>query len=378
MRSTITARLAVAPYPFLTMRVLHTIATIDPATGGPARSVPQLLLALKSAGLNVALWTADTPQAAWLEHLQGSEIPIYNGDLNNLPRVDLIHDHGLWLMNNHRVASYARAKNIPRIVSPRGMLEPWALNHKKWKKRAAWWLYQRGNLQTAVSLHATAGSEARQFRKLGLNAPIVELPNGVEMAKTETQKTKTLKGEVRTALFLSRIHPKKGLPLLVGAWAKVKPAGWRMIVVGPDEGGHRAEIQAMVREQGLADVWEFRDACEGSAKADLWRDANLFILPTYSENFGIAVAEALAAGIPVITTTGAPWQGLLDHRCGWWVEPAMELVANALAEATQLDLAELAEMGKRGQRWVSRDFAWPGIASRMITAYREILSTAAL
>ncbi len=398
------------------MRVLHTIATIDPATGGPARSAPQLLAALKDAGLDVALWTPEPLAAAWQMPLQERGIPIHSGELKDLPPFDLIHDHGLWLMNNRRVAAYAGAWKIPRVVSPRGMLEPWALNHKKWKKRAAWWLYQRRDLRSVAALHATAASEARQFRALGLLAPIIELPNGVEILEDRSQNAGRAlenlekpgealagmaegKSEVRdqtseigiedaslltadlgtltsgpkTALFLSRVHPKKGLPLLVGAWAKVRPAGWRMVVVGPDEGGHRAEIQAMVRQQGLTDAWEFRDACEGTAKADLLRSADLFILPTYSENFGIAVAEALAAGIPVITTTGAPWQGLLDHRCGWWVEPAMEAIAKALAEATHQDAAELAAMGERGRRWVHTEFAWPGIASRMAEAYRKIV-----
>ncbi|MES2922346.1 MAG: glycosyltransferase [Verrucomicrobiota bacterium] len=396
------------------MRILHTIATIDPATGGPARSVPQLLIALKAAGLDVSLWTAEPPEAAWLMALRERKIPIHSGDLNFIPSFDLIHDHGLWLMNNHRVATYAGARKIPRVVSPRGMLEPWALNHKNWKKRAAWWLYQRRDLRTVAALHATAGSEARQFRKLGLKAPIIELPNGVEIPESREQRAECEEsvgelGETRrssgwhgrrqsksedassllsalcpppstlkTALFLSRIHPKKGLPLLVGAWAKVRPAGWRMIVVGPDEGGHRAEVQTMVREHGLTDAWEFRDACEGPAKVDLLHRADLFILPTHSENFGIAVAEALAAGTPVITTTGAPWQGLLDHHCGWWVEPAMEPISGALAEGTNKSTAELAEMGGRGRRWVEAEFAWPGIASRMAEAYGKIVATGAL
>ena len=376
------------------MRVLHTIASLDPSSGGPARSVPQLLIALKEAGADVRLWVAGFTEPDWRRELTEHGIPVEFVTPPNLSQVTLIHDHGLWLPSNHRAAGWARESGIPRIVSPRGMLEPWALNHRKWKKRLAWWLYQRRDLHTAVALHATAPSEEAQFRKLGLKMPVFVIPNGValpkeasrvegresmaEGGKTEKPKVKggnqiTPQANQKTALFLSRIHPKKGLPMLVEAWARVRPPGWRMRVIGPDELGHRAEIAALVEAAGLGNCWNLEGEADDSGKWEAIAGADLFILPTYSENFGISIAEALAGGLPVITTTGAPWGGLLDHGCGWWVEPSVDELTRSLAEATSTPIESLREMGARGRKWVAHEFSWKGIAQSMIKAYKTMV-----
>jgi glycosyltransferase involved in cell wall biosynthesis len=245
------------------------------------------------------------------------------------------------------------------------MLEPWALNQKKWKKQLAWWLYQRHDLNRATFLHATAISEAQQLKHMGLSVPVEVVPNGVTLPSIQTRKSAT----ERTVLFLSRIHPKKGLLLLADAWAKVRPSGWKMLVVGPDEDGHRNEVQNRVSELGIGSSWEFQDSVFGEQKTQVFQQAAIFVLPTHSENFGIAIAEALSCGLPVITTTQAPWEGLITNRCGWWVPADSRQLASALAEATSLSLEELHQMGERGRRWVQDEFAWPSIAERLLKAY---------
>lgn len=373
------------------MRVLHTIASIDPSTGGPARSVPNLAMALRRAGVEVALWTPEPQQKSWLVQLKVAGIETYSGDLADLPDFDVIHDHGVWLLNNRRVAAYSKSKRRPRIVSPRGMLEPWAMNHKKWKKKLAWWLYQRRDLQSAAALHATAESEAEQLRNLGFKQRIIVAANGVEVDGTSNieRPTSNVEGQVGydslgaragfikhqpTALFLSRIHPKKGLPVLVDAWSRVRPQGWRMRIVGPDEAGHRKEVEEMVAKAGLTETWIFEGSLDGEAKWDCYRNADLFILPTYSENFGIAVAEALACGVPVITTTGTPWEGLAERHCGWWVEPTASALETALKAAVNMRSEELRAMGGRGAAWMKSDFAWEGIADQMTGGYQSLLA----
>jgi len=362
--------------------------------------VPQLLIALKEEGLDVALWVASRVLSEWSRALTEMGIPVICGESPDLKGVSLIHDHGVWLPSNHLVAQWAREAGIPRMVSPRGMLEPWALNHRKWKKRLAWWLYQRGDLLKASALHATAPSEEAQFRKLGLKMPVFVVPNGVALpervsrvegresreekllqeAKVQnpTRKSSTpdsRRSTSKTALFLGRIHPKKGLPLLVEAWARVRPQGWKMRVIGPDELGHRTEIAGMIHAAGLDDVWSLEGEVSDAAKWEVYGDADLFILPTHSENFGISVAEALAAGLPVITTTGAPWSGLEEHRCGWWVKPQADALAVALATATSTGGDSLREMGRRGRSWVEGDFSWKGVAESMSRAYKTMIST---
>jgi glycosyltransferase involved in cell wall biosynthesis len=180
--------------------------------------------------------------------------------------------------------------------------------------------------------------------------------------------------DMRTALFLSRFHPKKGLPLLAEAWQRVKPRGWRLLAVGPDEDGHRGEIERLAEKLGLGSSWEFRGMVTGDEKWRLLAGADVFILPTHSENFGNVVAESLLAATPVITTMGAPWSELVERRCGWWTKPSVEGIAAALKEATELPRAALCVMGERGRAWASREFAWPGIAQRMANAYDAILS----
>jgi glycosyltransferase involved in cell wall biosynthesis len=364
------------------MRILHCTATFEPASGGPARSVPQLALALARRGASVGLWSP-LASAAGIADLRPEEmagIPVSSGEFRQCLesfQPDLVHDHGLWLGCHHQVARECRRAGVPRVASPRGMLEPWALSHKKWKKKLAWWAYQRRDLAAAALLHATADSEAVNLRRLGLRNEVVVVPNGVAMPEWRDSKPLATVAsgaapELRTAVFLSRIQKKKGLPMLVEAWAKVRPAGWRMRVVGPDEEGHLAEVRGWVEKAGLGASWSFEGALFGEAKWELLREADLFILPTHSENFGIAVAEALASGTPVITTRGAPWDGLETRDCGWWTEIAAEAMAAALAEATGMTDDERSAMGGRGRAWVAEAFGWESIADRMMEAYRGI------
>jgi len=364
------------------MRILHCAATFDPASGGPARSVPQLALALARRGGQVGLWSpvASASGIADLQPEQLAGIPVLSGHIRQCLerfRPDLVHDHGLWQGCHHHVALECRRLGVPRVVSPRGMLEPWALSHKKLKKKLAWWTYQRCDLGAAALLHATADSEAVNLRRQGLRNEIAVVPNGVTMPEwlesvLFERPASGVEPVHRTAIFLSRIQKKKGLPMLVEAWARVRPAGWRMRVVGPDEEGHLAEVRELVEKAGLGTSWSFEGALFGEAKWELLREADLFILPTHSENFGIAVAEALAAGTPVITTRGAPWDGLETRDCGWWTKIDSKAIAGALEDATSRPDRELAAMGRRGRAWVAEAFGWEPIADQMMEAYRSI------
>lgn len=361
------------------MKVLHTVASLKLETGGPARSVPGLAKALASAGADVALASHELPDGfnapEGVSYLRDG----MNPESVHASSVEMIHDHGLWLPSNYRVAQLASTTKTVRVVSPRGMLEPWALNHRKWKKRLAWWLYQKRSLKSAAALHATSEAEAQQFRRLGLTMPIIVLPNGVDLPTVSPTAPEAIPCSTgRTALFLSRIHRKKGLPLLLDAWAEVKPDGWDLHIVGPDEDGHLAELKAQAAQLGLgADKVRFSGPLEGAEKAAAFREASLFILPTHSENFGIAVAEALSHGLPVITTHGAPWQELETERCGWWVAVDRNEIARALREAIQRPDSELRAMGLRGKEMVAKRYSWDGIAREMLACYLWLLGRGA-
>jgi glycosyltransferase involved in cell wall biosynthesis len=261
---------------------------------------------------------------------------------------------------------------LPRVVSPRGMLSTWALAFHKWKKRLAWSLYQSKDLHSASMIHATSEQEAEEVRQLGLRQPLVILANGVKLPAS-LPKRASLPTGAKTALFLSRIHPKKGVLELISAWSSVRPTNWRLVIAGPDDGGHRASVEALIARERLSADVELVGSVPDSEKWTLYADADLFVLPTFSENFGIVIAEALAAGLPTITTKGAPWRALDEHRCGWWIDMGIDPLVRALKEATSLSDAVRNEMGARGRNYVERELSWDRIAEQMREAYDWLL-----
>lgn len=375
------------------MHSCHVIAGINKKHGGPSHSVTGLCDALALSGQQVIL-VAQKPRQEQLadlvlpKHPNVTRVifdglskfriihtPGYKSKLRQIicdQRPSIIHNHGLWLQCNHQSALVARELGLPYIVSPRGMLEPGALAFSAWKKKLPWLLWQRRVLEQTTAFCATSEQEAENIRRLGFRQPIAVIPNGIVLPEAVKRETQSSNG-VRYALFLSRIHPVKGLLNLVKAWAAVKPAGWRVLLAGPDENGHQREVERLIGELRLNDVFEFVGPVEGGAKDELYRRASLFILPTFSENFGIVVAEALAAGTPVITTKGAPWQGLVEHDCGWWVDIGVEPLVKAIREATELNELQLRDMGERGRDFVQNNFGWPGIGRQMSDFYEWIL-----
>lgn len=275
-------------------------------------------------------------------------------------KFDLIHLHGMWSPLLAVGALVARRRRVPLVISPHGCLEPWALGYKYHKKLFALKTYQGAILRSASLFIATAGQELESIRKLGLRQPIAVIPNGVDVG---TPSHQDVKEGVKTILFLSRVHPKKGLLDLVEAWALVRRPGWRIVIAGGDEGGYRTTVEALVRARGLQSDFEFIGFVEGARKQACFDEADIFVLPTYSENFGIAVAEALANELPVITTTGAPWQDLVEHHCGWWVAPGVQGVSGALIEALECDPEELRKMGQRGRQLVMDKYSWSQIGA---------------
>ncbi|MBS0659835.1 MAG: glycosyltransferase [Verrucomicrobia bacterium] len=375
------------------MRLVLTVPDLVATSGGPSRSVPALATALAQAGAEVEIFTRDDPDGApprlapdpALVRTHAVRVPAGRWrDLRVVPPlrqalrarlargdVDLLHDAGIWLPSNHVAAAEARRARVPYVISPRGMLEPWAVGFRAWKKRLAWTLFQGRDVAGAAALHATAAAEADGFRALGLTQRIITLPNGVELPPPG-EPIPPAAGEPRTALFLSRLHPKKGLVELVQAWAAVRPPGWRLRLIGHDNTGHTPEVEAAIRAAGVADSVRVEPPVEGAERWRTYRSAELFVLPSYSENFGLVVAEALACGVPVITTTATPWAGLVERRAGWWIECGRDPLVPALCEATGLPGEALRAMGERGATWVREEFSWERIGRAMLAAYRDL------
>jgi glycosyltransferase involved in cell wall biosynthesis len=376
------------------MGVLHCVPSLDPRHGGPSQTVAALTDALARTGaLAVALLAqghAGRPVVPAAEPSVARRVLIGRGRVAlalGLPmrrglaevapgtRPALIHSHGVWHPAGHWAALAARRWQVPLILHPRGMLEPWALGQKAWKKRLALTAFQRRDLSQARVLVATSALECDNLRTLGLRQPVAVIPNGVALPAAEDLVLPDAGAQAqreRLALFLSRVHPKKGVLALVRAWAQAAPRGWRLVIAGPDEGGHAAEVARLVTALGLDASVVFAGAVAGSQKAALYRDADLFVLPTFSENFGLVVAEALSYGVPVITTRGAPWADLETHGCGWWIDTGVEPLVAALRAATALTDSERQAMGERGRAYVQR-YDWDAIAAQTLALYRWVL-----
>ena len=214
--------------------------------------------------------------------------------------------------------------------------------------------------------------ERDELRQLGIRQPIAVIPNGIELQENITP-SRSQKG-TKKALFVGRIHPKKGLPMLAEAWAATNPKGWTMHIVGPDEGQHRAEIEKQLERLGISEQWFFHGSIEGKQKWDWYSEADFTILPTYSENFGITVIESLAMGTPVITTTGTPWGRLLEKECGWWVAPTENALGVALLDATSIGPEILTNMGQHGATWISEEYTWRSITGKFLELYKWVLN----
>ena len=229
----------------------------------------------------------------------------------------------------------------------------------------------------ADGLVATASSECTSMRAVLPRPPIATIANGVICQPTVPNRNHRDVLTDRTLLFMSRIHPKKNLVGLIDAFAQIAAraefANWRLVIAGPDEGGHGAHLTARILKYELNGRISMPGSVGEDEKSSIFAAADLFILPTFSENFGIVVAEALAAGVPVITTTGTPWQDLAIRGCGWQVSPDSASLAEAMALAMRLSAPERRQMGIRGHAYVRDTFGWDLIAEQMLGFYDWLL-----
>lgn len=370
------------------MRVLQVVAGLAPSHGGPSYSAPRLCEALIAQGAEVVLHAVADPSeqspvaAAHFHSADYDGVPVLGALrssaqmrralIDEAVRSDIVHNHGLWLLPNVYAAQAATRGGRPFVVSPRGMLALEALRFSKWKKRLFWQLVQSQAFRETALWHATSDQEASEIRAFGITAPIAVIPNGIDLPPASQDAPRGAPG--RSLLSLGRLHPKKGLDRLVRAWATVSSQrpDWRLRIVGPDEGGHAAALRALASELAAPRL-DVEPALYGDDKWRALRSADIFVLPTRSENFGLSVAEALAAGTPVICTTGAPWEGLRSEGCGWWIDQGVEPLAAALLEATDVPPEHLKAMGGRGRAWMERDFGWDAVASHMMSAYAWLI-----
>ncbi len=413
------------------MKILHVVASIQKASGGPAVSVTRLAAEQARLGHEAMLATLDYRCFGAQVEAPGVRVVSVEADVLAVrgrgwsPKfarrvrelageADVVHNHGLWMWPNAYARRAAQSAGRPLVISPRGMLESWALGRSRIKKAVAWRLFEKANLQAAGLFHATSAAEARSIREAvaplrrankrgegngepsGSGIPVVVAPNGVDLpdlSKTPSRAVMEMRfpqlAGRRWVVFLSRLHIKKGIDLLLRAWGaqkKVAGGGWRvaggeqsertvLILAGPDLTGYRAEVERMVKELGVADSVVLTGEVQGEGKDSLLANADIVVLPSRSENFGLVVAEALSWGRPVITTTGTPWEVLPECGAGWWVEPKEGALTEALREALRMGDAERSKMGRKGRELVTAKYGWGAAAQQVLDAYGAVVLT---
>ncbi len=365
------------------MKILQ-IVPIMPKASGVTTFVENLVAELRVLGHEVDIVTKDGCR----------------GNRENqacvLKRYGVVHVHDLWSPWLHRWAQTARKVGVKVVWSPHGTLTPWAMHYKWFKKKIAWMLYQKRDLQGAASIHATVPSEVEDVRRVGLKNPVIVAPLGVRMkvGKIECQINrrdwvcragKSLNNSIpsefyggHTLLFVSRVHRKKGLQNLIKAFSSLVAAmsisrGWRLRIVGPDEDGYTTKLMALAKNNGVSERIDFTGPKYGAELENEYRGADCFILPSFSENFGSVVVEAMAAGVPVIVSRGTPWQEVEERKCGWWVENDPVTLARTLAKMMALSDDERREMGARGRKLVTEKYQWPVIGRKMAEAYERLV-----
>lgn len=381
------------------MNVIQIVPAISNESSGPSYSVPGLCNGLTKAGCEVSLHILDDippqlKQASYKVHNYprreigirnlGRSPEMFDGLMDSARTADIIHNNSLWMMPNVYpawVVKRLRRRDLnPRlklVMAPRGTLAAWSLENGKWKKKVFGALLQYPALRMTDMFHATSEKECEEIRALGYRQPVaivqigMDLPDVDVFNNAEAQRRRESEERRRRVVFFGRLHKVKGVDRLLLAWEKVAKDGWELVIAGPDN-GMLGELKGIVAERRLPRV-SFVGEINGPAKYEFLKKADIYVLPSDTENFGVTVAEALASGTPVIASQGTPWQGVERKKCGRWVPIGVEPLAAALDELMSMSDEERATMGTRGREWIRRDFSWKGIGTQMKAAYEWLL-----
>jgi glycosyltransferase involved in cell wall biosynthesis len=336
-----------------------------------------------TGGLDLAIQS----QKALLKHL-GVDVRTSSPvrELGESDGEELVHFHGIWQPQFLKISAHCRRRGIPYVVSPHGMLEPWAFKHKWWKKWPYFYLIEKRHIARAHRLVATSDAEANNLRKLFPTSKWAVLSLGL------TASTQPNYLAARSALgwqdselillFLSRIHPKKGLHLLLAALENIGPQlsqRARLVIVGGGEPSylrklrrfHEKNRSRLPRIDWIGEVWSEK-------KWEYLQGADLFCLPSYSENFGLAVLEALQVGTRVLTTTQTPWRAIPSWNAGYVVEPTESAIGSALAEHLTRSPRWSSEQRSRLAEKIHGEFSWNVVGPRYLRLYEDIVKTSEL
>ena len=368
------------------MKICQIVSHIDEEASGPSYSVPMLCKSLSKKDNDVSLITLASRKIIsdkiYHKHIEFSQSRLLSKlgisqQMNNWLKLNtknfnLVHVHGLWMMPNIYPSRYTDKFKVPSILSPRGTMNKNALVYSKNKKKIMWMLLQKKALLKVDAFHATSEQEYEDIRSLGFKAPVAIIPNGVDLHNDKNIKSNNniKNNNVRKLLYIGRIHPKKGLDMAIDAWSSLEKdfPCWKFKIVGKGEKNYIQSLNHKIKSYKLKNI-SISGPLYGEEKYKEFRNSDLFILPTRSENFGMVVAEALSFKLPVITTIGAPWEGLKKNSAGWSAEINAQSIGNVLFQALSMNSDQLTAMGENGFNWVRKDYSWNAVGEKMNQFY---------
>ncbi|MCY4653759.1 MAG: glycosyltransferase [Dehalococcoidia bacterium] len=368
--------------------------------GGPVAVVSQLIRALSAEGVNCEIATArgrrvgtdispieDTPINSFETELPSLLWTAYSSPLarflnENVSRFDLVHIHEIWHYAGYAAFHAAVRNSIPVVLTPHGELGEWHIRHKAWKKRIYMKLALDRILRGADALHAITVAEKERLKQLGYNTLVTVAPNGINPDQFDDlpdpsdflDRCPALKGK-QIILYLGRLNPTKGLDILARAFSAISSRfpDTVLLVAGPDEEGGRQLMESILKSEGVLDKVVFTGMLTGADKMSALACANVFVLPSYSEGFSIAVLEALAARLPVVISEGCNFPEVADHSAGFVVATGDRPVTDAIG--TLLSKPDLrVQMGERGRKLVVERYTWQATASKIAELYRTLVA----
>lgn len=364
------------------MKIIHYIPSIDRTAGGTSTYMQVLAKGLgELAEVHIITHTSENPLA--MENCMVHYVPEYNpfkgawrkrvAEMMEVVKPDIVHVNCCWMPACAAVQRIAQKHGYKVVLTPHGMLEPWIIKRHYWTRKVpALLLYQKAAVRKADCIQSTAESERDNLLKLGYNKNIKVVRLGIDADGIEMKKSWK---KTRQILFLSRVHVKKGINFLIEAAAVLRSEllGYKILVAGEGDADYVAEMKRMIADNGLQDIVQLVGGVYGDEKWRLFQTSDFFVLPTHSENFGLAIAESLASGTPVITTVGTPWNDLNDSNSGAWIEIGTQPLVETLRRFLALSDDELEAMGRNGRRLIEEKYSAHVMAKEMMEVYETLI-----
>lgn len=363
------------------MKIIHYIPSIDRMAGGISTYMQVLAKPLGTmAEVHIMTHASENPLP--MENCKVHDIPRYRPfsgmwkkavvDLLDSVRPDIVHVNCCWTPDCAMIQRLAQKRGYKVVLTPHGMLEPWIIKRHYWTRKVpALWMYQKAAVQRTDCVQATAESERDNLLKLGYNSNIKVVRLGIDAESIEMKRSWK---KSRQLLFLSRVHVKKGINFLVEAADVLRNElqGYKILVAGEGDTDYVEAMKRMICDRGLQDIMQLIGGVYGDEKWRLFQTSDFFVLPTHSENFGLAIAESLASGTPVITTVGTPWSDLNSSEAGAWIEIGTEPLVETLRRFLSLSEDELETMGRNGRKLIETKYSAHVMAEQMMEVYKSV------